>query len=49
LKAHIHYFENEEPDFPRELSLAKAKLLRNTIKEIEASKDEPKLIELEFP
>ncbi len=46
LKAHIQYFENDEPDFPRELSLSKARLLRNTIKEIEASKDEPKLIEL---
>jgi hypothetical protein len=46
LKAHMHYFENEEPDFPRELSLSKAKLLGNTIKEIEASRDEPQLIEL---
>ena len=46
LEAVAYYFENEEKDFPRRLSLGKAKLARETIKEIKASTDKPKLIYL---
>lgn len=41
-----HYFENEEPDFPRELMRRKARTVRETIAAIEASTDSPKLIHL---
>jgi hypothetical protein len=44
-----HYFENEEPDFPRELMRKKARTVRETIAAIEASSDSPKLIRLESP
>jgi HEAT repeat protein len=44
LEATAKYFETEEEGFPRNLSRQKAKLVRETIKEIEASTDEPKLI-----
>ena len=47
LEAVAYYFENEEKDFPRRLSLGKAKLVRETIKEIKASTDKPKLINLQ--
>lgn len=40
------YFENEEQDFPRRLSLEKAKVVRQTIAAIEASTAEPELIDL---
>ncbi|MEM7235401.1 MAG: acetylesterase, partial [Planctomycetota bacterium] len=40
------YFENEERDFPRRLSRQKAKVVRQTIREIETSTEEPKLIRL---
>ena len=46
LEAAAKYFENGEKNFPRQLSLGKAKLLRETIKAIEASTDEPELIPL---
>jgi len=38
------YFENDEPNFPRDLMLMKAKCVRETIRSIEASTDTPKLI-----
>ena len=46
LEAVAYYFENEEKDFPHHLSLGKAKVVRDTIKFIKASKDKPKLIYL---
>jgi hypothetical protein len=46
LEAAAKYFENGEKNFPRHLSLGKAKLVRETIKAIEASTDEPELIDL---
>jgi hypothetical protein len=46
LEAAAKYFENGEKDFPRHLSLGKAKLVRETIEVIEASTDEPELIPL---
>ena len=46
LEAVAYYFENEEKDFPRRLSLGKAKLVRETIKAIKASTDKPGLIYL---
>jgi len=41
-----HYFEKEEPDFPKNLGLQKANSLRETIRAIEASTDTPALIKL---
>ena len=41
-----HYFEKEEPDFPKNLGLQKAKSVRDTINAIEASTDTPTLIKL---
>jgi hypothetical protein len=41
------YFENEEPNFPNELKVRKAKCIRDTIRAIEASTDTPKLIRLD--
>ena len=46
LEADAKYFENGEKDFPLRLSQGKAKLVRETIKAIEASTDEPELIPL---
>lgn len=46
LEAVAHYFEHEEKDFPRQLSLGKAKAARDTIQAIKASTDEPRLIYL---
>ena len=40
------YFEKGEKDFPRELSLAKAKCVRETIRAIEASNEFPELIRI---
>ena len=37
------YFENDEKDFPKELSLTKAKCVRETIRTIETSTDTPEL------
>ena len=46
LEAVANYFENEEEDFPRHLSLGKAQRVRETIAAIQASTDEPELIHL---
>jgi hypothetical protein len=46
LKAVADYFEKEEKDFPRKLSLEKAKVVRETIASIEAATDTPALIRL---
>ena len=46
LEKAIHYFENEEPDFPKALSLQKAEEVRKAIKEIKGMTDKPELIEL---
>jgi HEAT repeat protein len=47
LDAVANYFENDEKDFPKRLSLDKAKVVRETIKFIKASTDKPKLIYLQ--
>jgi len=47
LEATAAFFEDEEQDFPRHLSLAKAQRVREAIATIEASTDEPELIHLE--
>ncbi len=47
LEAAAKYFENGEEDFPRRLSLGKARLVRETIKAIEASNEYPELIRIE--
>ena len=44
LEAAARDFEDGEENFPRHLSLGKAKLVRETIKAIESSTDEPELI-----
>ena len=41
-----NFFEKEEQDFPKELSLKKAKSVRDTIAAIEASTETPKLIRI---
>ncbi len=41
-----HYFEKDEKDFPAELMAMKAKCVRETIRNIEASTDRPELIRL---
>jgi hypothetical protein len=41
------YFENGEENFPRRLSLQKAKVVRETIRAIEASDEYPELIRIE--
>ena len=46
LEAAARDFEDGEENFPRHLSLGKAKLVRETIKAIESSTDEPELIPL---
>ena len=46
LESIAYYFENDEPDFPKRLSLDKAKAVRDTIKFIKASNDRPRLIYL---
>ncbi len=43
LKGVANYFDNEEKDFPRRLSRQKARIVRETIKAIEASTNMPKL------
>jgi hypothetical protein len=43
LKRIANYFEKEEPDFPEELMVMKAKCVREAIRAIEASKDSPEL------
>lgn len=46
LQGVIKYFETEEKDFPKHLSLGKAKVVRETIKAIQASRLKPTLIKL---
>ena len=46
LESVANYFENEEKDFPRRLSLDKAKAVRDTIAYINASTEKPPLIHL---
>jgi hypothetical protein len=46
LKEVIHYFENEEEDFPHRLSLKKAEAVRDAIREIQAMTDRPELVDL---
>lgn len=41
------YFENDEPDFPRELGLRKAKSVREAIAEIEAATSAPDLVPID--
>jgi hypothetical protein len=41
------YFENDEENFPRKLSLEKARVVRETMRAIEASDDYPELIRIE--
>ncbi len=41
-----NYFEKDEPNFPKELKLMKAKCVREAIRAIEASQDTPELIRL---
>ena len=48
LEQTAEYFENEEEDFPKKLSLNKARIVRETIAKIQASKDKPKLTGLNF-
>lgn len=49
LEKAIHYFEHEEPDFPKALSLQKAEAVREAIREIRAMTDKPELRELGLP
>lgn len=42
----IHYFENEEQDFPKQMSLKKTEQVRETIAEIRAMTEKPELVEL---
>jgi hypothetical protein len=48
LNAVADYFENEEKDFPKRLSLGKAKIVRETVAAIKASKEKPELISLDL-
>jgi hypothetical protein len=41
-----NYFEKDEPDFPKNLMLRKAKSVRETIAAIEASTEGPELIRI---
>lgn len=46
LEKSIQYFENEEPDYPKSLSLKKAAMVREAISEIRALTEKPELREL---
>ncbi|MFT7618395.1 MAG: hypothetical protein ACI97A_002038 [Planctomycetota bacterium] len=46
LEALANYFEKEETDFPRRMSMDKAQIVRDTIKRTKASKAKPKLSHL---
>jgi hypothetical protein len=43
LELAVHYFEHEEKDFPRELSLQKAEMVRQAIREIQQMTNKPEL------
>jgi hypothetical protein len=47
LSAIADYFEHEERDFPRHLSLVKAESVRETIRAIEASDERPELVPID--
>jgi hypothetical protein len=47
LEKAIHYFEHEERDFPRDMSLQKAEMVRQTIREIQTSDQRPELIRMD--
>ena len=46
LEKSIDYFEHDEKDFPKDLSLKKAEMVREAIREIQALTDKPELREL---
>jgi hypothetical protein len=46
LEATANYFENEETNFPKKMSQDKARIVRETIRRIEASPNKPELIYL---
>lgn len=46
LQQTVRYFRNEENNFPKKLSLEKAKLVEESIERIEASTDMPNLIQI---
>jgi hypothetical protein len=46
LESTARYFEHEEPDFPKRLSLGKAQCVRDTIAAIKASTAQPELIHI---
>jgi hypothetical protein len=48
LEKAIYYFENEEQDFPKSMSLEKAEKVRQAIKEIQAMTEKPELVKLEL-
>ena len=47
LRAIADFFEHDEQDFPRHLSLVKAESVRGTIRAIEASEERPELVPLD--
>ena len=47
LRAIADFFEHDEQDFPRHLSLVKAESVRGTIRAIEASEELPELVPLD--
>ncbi|MEM8712350.1 MAG: acetylesterase, partial [Planctomycetota bacterium] len=47
LEAIADYFENDEPDFPKRLSLGKAKAVREAIEFIKESTERPELMRIE--
>lgn len=48
LEKSIDYFENEEPEFPWELGLKKAEMVREAIREIRAMTDKPELLTMDL-
>ena len=46
LEKAIHYFEKDEKDFPRSLSLKRAQSVREAIAEIKQMTEKPELVEL---
>lgn len=40
------FYENEEPDFPKRMSMDKAQAVRETIALLKASQEKPELISL---
>jgi hypothetical protein len=48
LRTLANYFEKDEPNFPKELMIRKAKSVRDTIRAIETTTDAPELIRLKM-